>query len=238
MAIRVLEPDEEIGAFHRSTTLQHIDTLSVLQHGAWVPISFDSLDYIDCGRLVSHRAIVTDVEGSGYIVDRCTYYSMAGESLEADDPDGMMVHTADEQPDVFWRSSISQKKNTLSVLVRGEWVPIVFDSLDYITCDDSVCRAIRPVSHLAAVTDGDDIGFDFPVGECHFLSDKYVTHDMRELVTEELPTWFGTGTYQKFVEGEAYVNSDYNSLGSSQDMIMRIGKPYALAKNTLQADED
>ena len=64
----------------------------------------------------------------------------------------------DEKPEVFWHSSISQKKNTLSVLVRGEWLPISFDSLDYIECSNDSetkgCGKLHPVSHKAILTDG------------------------------------------------------------------------------------
>ena len=137
----------------------------------------------------------------------------------------------DEKPDVFYHSSISQHKNKLSVIQRGEWIPISFDSLDWINCETGAH------SHLATVTDGDDIGFDFRVGEEVLLSDTYLTGDFEGLVTKELPAWFGTGEYQEYVKARDYVNSDCESLGHRTSQTLRIGLNYALAKNTLKADE-
>lgn len=147
----------------------------------------------------------------------------------------------DEKPEVFWKSSISQKKSTLSVLVRGEWVPIAFDSLDYITCDSdgfSDCNKYRPVSHCAIVTDGDDIGYDFNVGQCNFLSEKYVSHDHKEVVKKQLPIWFGSGEYEEHVDTRALINGDFDALGSVSYGKLRIGLAYALAKHTLPSDDD
>lgn len=158
-------------------------------------------------------------------------YAIADDTLEPDDNPGLPVLEPDEKPEVFYHSSISQHKNKLSIMQRGEWVPISFDVLDYINCETGVG------SHRAVVTDGDDIGFDFPTGSETLLSDTYLTGDFQGLVTEQLPAWFGTGEYQKWVEARDYVNSDCDSLGHRTAQELRIGLNYALARKTLEADD-
>lgn len=158
-------------------------------------------------------------------------YALADDTLEPEDVDSLSILTADEKPEVFYHSSISQHKNKLSVMQRGEWVPISFDVLDYINCETGIG------THRAIVTDGDDIGFNFPVGAERLLSDTYLTGDFQGLVTEELPAWFGTGEYQKFVTARDYVNSDCESLGHRTSQDLRIGLNYALALKTLEADD-
>lgn len=158
-------------------------------------------------------------------------YALADDTLTPDDVEAMPTLEPDEKPEVFYHSSISQHKNKLSVMQRGEWVPISFDVLDYINCETGIG------AHKAIVTDGDDIGFDFPTGSETLLSDMYLTGDLQTLVTEELPTWFGTGEYQKWVEARGYVNSDRDSLGHRTAQGLRIGLNYALARKTLEADD-
>lgn len=158
-------------------------------------------------------------------------YALADDTLAPDDAATMPVLEPDEKPEVFYHSSISQHENKLSVMQRGEWVPISFDVLDYINCETGIG------THRAIVTDGDDIGFNFPVGTERLLSDTYLTGDFQGLVTEELPAWFGTGEYQKFVTARDYVNSDCESLGHRTSQDLRIGLNYALAKKTLEADD-
>ena len=150
----------------------------------------------------------------------------------------------DEKPEVFWRSSISQEKHTLSVLKRGEWVPISFDSLDYITCENkegccgkTKCNQLKAVSHCAILTDKPDIGYRFGVGNCRYLSATLLTHDHAEVVTKALPVWMGEGTYESYVDTRAFVNSDNAALGLTQDIRLRVGTAYALAKRTLQSDD-
>lgn len=273
----VLEPDEKPSVYYKSSISQHKNKLSVMQRGEWVPISFDSLDYINCETgIKSHLATVTDGDDIGYeyCVDEvkllsevylmynysidehgfnlCAFtkddcgrlgeynkqilriglnYAQADETLQPDDTDAMPVLEPDEKPEVFYHSSISQYRNRLSVMQRGEWVPISFDVLDYINCETGVG------SHLSTVTDGDDIGFDFPVDEETLLSDTYLTADYERTYFKDLPIWFGTGKYEKHEQGRAFVNSDCESLGRRDSQTIRIGTSYALALKTLEADD-
>lgn len=155
-------------------------------------------------------------------------YALADDTLSSSDIDSLSILEPNESPDVEYHSSISQHKNKLSVMQRGEWVPISFDVLDWINCE-----GIQ--SHLAIVTDGDDIGFNFDVDEETLLSDTYLMADFVDTIVEPLPAWYGTGDYQKFVQARDFVNSDYESLGHRTASELRIGLNYALAKNTLPA---
>ena len=145
----------------------------------------------------------------------------------------------DEKPEVFWHSSISQDKHTLSVLKRGEWVPISFDSLDYITCanDKEICSGLKTVSHCAILTDGPDIGYHFGVGECKYISKTVFTHDHVGIETKALPAWMGEGTYDTYVENEAFINANCETLGLAQETNLRVGTAYALARKTLPSDD-
>ncbi len=150
----------------------------------------------------------------------------------------------DEKPEVFWHSSISQEKHTFSVLKRGEWVPISFDSLDYITCENKEeycgkkkCNQLKPVSHCAILTDKPDIGYVYGVKDCRYLSSVLLTSDHIGVVTKALPVWMGQGTYQEYVKTRAYTESDNAALGFVHDVNLRVGTAYALANRTLPADD-
>ena len=80
---------------------------------------------------------------------------------------------------VFRHSSISQFKTTLSVMKRGEWLPIVADVIEYIYCD-------RSVSHKAGISDKPDIGFTYPVAECRYFSDVYLLGHNKPTLTEAM----------------------------------------------------
>ncbi len=314
MKITLLEPDEELTFNRRSIGVQHRNKLSVFRGGQWAPIVYDVLDYIDCGRPVSHKAIVTDdVEDDGFTQtgDYITILSSPG--VEAGAPitaaflepheenelsrisranqyrdgvsilkggewtpiqfdvfdyancDGIKTHKAilttfDENPDnkdyfvradnaisgdnkgldgvllssdkndVTYRSSIGQHSNKLSVIQKGEWVPLSYDVLDYINCD-----GVK--SHKAVVTDGDDIGYTFEVEEQHYYIDKYIYADREKLELRELPHWFGEGFYDAYVKDNPFINADNGSLGSRTGITRRVGIAYALAAETLEADD-
>ena len=232
MKITVLEPDEQIDAVNVSTAKQHINKLSVLKGGVWAPIVFDALDYVGCNGVRSHKAIVTDdYNDDGYTVDRCTFFATtASPTLLGDIPDGATVLTSDDDIRVTYRSSISQFKNTLSVSQRGEWVPLSYDVLDYLGCDGAK-------SHRAVVTDGDDIGYQFNVAEQVCYTDKYVYHDKDMVELRELPHWFGEGFYEAHIHEASLINSDTESLGNRGKHVSRVGLSYALATETLEADD-
>lgn len=113
---------------------------------------------------------------------------------------------------------------------KGEWCPIAFDSFDYIDCG-------RIKSHLAAVTDGDDIGFNYNVKDCYVTTHQLIFHDKNQTVLKALPEWFGAGYYEEKLTGQALINSDKNSLGETNCLDLRVGLNYALSDTTLEPVE-
>lgn len=131
---------------------------------------------------------------------------------------------------VFRHSSISQFKTTLSVMKRGEWLPIVADVIEYIDCD-------RIVSHKAGISDKPDIGFTYPVAECRYFSDVYLLGHNKQTLTEAMPEWFGTGFYEKWFDKDVLLNADTDSLGERNVAKLRVGLPYCRAEDTLEPVE-
>lgn len=131
---------------------------------------------------------------------------------------------------VYRHSSISQFKDTLSVLKKGEWLPIVADHIDYIDCN-------KIVRHKVGVTDKPFVGYTYPVADCKYFSDIYLLGHKREYSLEALPVWFGTGFYEKFDDKDELITSDKNSLGERNVHRLRVGLPYCKAEETLDPVE-
>lgn len=230
MKLTFLEPDEEPTLERVSKSNQYRDTFSVLKGGEWTPIQFDVLDYIGCKGIRAHRAILANDDFAENNQEGCAYYVQAEGTIKGESGTAGSLLLADENPEVFYRSSIAQHENKLSVMQRGEWVPLSYDVLDYIDCD-------KVASHKAVVTDGDDIGYDFKVEERVYYTDKYIYHDREETVLKELPHWFGEGFYEAFVDETPFVNADNGALGIKTKRTLRVGTPYALAIRTLEPDD-
>lgn len=144
----------------------------------------------------------------------------------------MKILPASDDRDVEYHSSISQYQGQpLSFYKNGQWVPLAFDSLDYINCE---CV----VSHLAILTDGETLGYHFPVRKIRYITDEYVKHDYKEIETRKLEDCFGEGYYQKVVDKYMLVNGDDNSLGVRNDTWLSVGVDYAIAKKTLEPTDD
>lgn len=135
-----------------------------------------------------------------------------------------------DNPQAKYHSSISQYSNMLAVLKRGEWCPISFDVIDYIDCEEVK-------SHKAIVSDGDNVGYHFPVGECVLYTNEYVYHDENGVELRTLPEWFGAGFYNKALDRKAFINFDDCSLGVRNRFRLRIGLNYALAEKNLPVVE-
>lgn len=132
-----------------------------------------------------------------------------------------------EKSDLVKKSSISQHKNKLSVIKGAEYVPIAFDTLDYIDCD-------RAVSHPTILAIDDDLGYFYPVSECKFYTDNYVYHDGDRVELKTLPHWFGEGLYQESVKKYSFTNADNGALGTHNEQTLRIGEDYVTTKETLR----
>lgn len=131
-----------------------------------------------------------------------------------------------DNPQVKYHSSISQHKHTLCVMKKGEWCPIVFDSIDWIDCD-----SVK--SHLAGLTDEFNIGYDYPVKECQIKTVYPVYHDKNQTVRRALPEYYGSGYYDEVLTGQAFINADNGALGSANDIKLRIGLNYAISDDIL-----
>lgn len=138
---------------------------------------------------------------------------------------------AEDDITVERKSSVFQHSNKLAVWKNNQWVPISFDDVDYISNSSGV------VSHRAILADEDDIGYNFPVRTERFTLDTYLYMDHNEIVTKVLPKWFGEGFYEEYVKSKAFVNSDANALGTRNNYTLKVGLDYALADNTLEADD-
>lgn len=133
---------------------------------------------------------------------------------------------------VQYHSSIEQHRGKLSVYKGGQWVPIVFDEIDYISCKDGI------VSHRACVTDKNDLGYIFPTDTARYTYDMYVYHDEQGVELHELPEWFGAGFYKKYIDNYIFTNADNCSLGTRNTIEYAVGLDYALADNTLEAADN
>ena len=138
----------------------------------------------------------------------------------------------DEKPQVSRRSSLEQYKGFLSTMIRGGWSPIVFDQLDGINCE-------TVKSHPVIISWGNDIGYEYSDGECHYASDHFVYTDKEGVEQVVLPTCMGGDgeMYLKYVNKNSFINFDNASLGVHNTKTLRVGLDYSLASETLPAAE-
>jgi hypothetical protein len=140
------------------------------------------------------------------------------------------LNDADEYT-VKRHSSIDQYKSFLSVKKGGVNVPLRFDKLDFINCDGMK-------THQVIISEGNDLGFNFPVGHYTFFTDTYLIGDRKEVVAKKLPEWFGTGWYEKALNEKVFTNFDDSSLGERNRVDLRIGLDYISSDDILEpADE-
>ena len=137
---------------------------------------------------------------------------------------------ADEY-DVRRYSSIDQYGAFLSVKKGGVNVPLRFDSLDWINCD-----GIK--THPVIISDGSDIGFNYPIGHYTYFTDTYLIVDRNEVVVKKLPEWYGAGWYEKALREKNFVNFDGSSLGERNRVDLRIGKDYVKADEMLDSADE
>lgn len=136
-----------------------------------------------------------------------------------------------DQTDTHRHSSIDQYGNFLSVKKGGVNVPIRFDSLDWINCE-----GIK--THPIIISDGTDIGFNFPVGHYSYITDDYIVMDRKEVVVKQMPEWFGKGWYEKALNEKVFTNFDNGSLGMRNKVNLRIGLDYVLTDDILDDSDE
>lgn len=127
-------------------------------------------------------------------------------------------------------SSIYQYSGVLSVVEKGEIVPIAFDMIDGIDCD-------KVYSHKIMVTLEPWIGYEFPVGECKYRDISYFFGQDDTPQIEVLPDWFGEGIYESRGVKNIVPTGDGGALGLDQAKTLRVGLDYVLANDYIDGEE-
>ena len=141
------------------------------------------------------------------------------------------LNDADET-DIHRHSSIDQYDHFLSAEKGGVNIPLRFDSLDWINCE-----GIK--THPVIVSDGNDLGYHFPIGHYTYFTDTYLIMDRNEVVVKQLPKWYGEGWYEKVLNERNFTNFDGHSLGVRNRVDLTIGLDYTIADEMLDsADEE
>lgn len=136
----------------------------------------------------------------------------------------------DEPKFLETKSSISQFEGLLSVRRGDEWVPIVFDRLDGIVCNDVE-------THKVALSVKPYIGYIFPVAERREVEQTYLVSNQSGVEVKPLPEFYGAGFYERRYDRDILVNADNGALGVENDTRLRVGLDYTLASSELE-DED
>lgn len=144
--------------------------------------------------------------------------------------DVVYLDDADES-DIHRYSSINQYGAFLSVKKGGVEIPLRFDKIDWIDCG-------KLKTHPVIISDGTDIGFDFPVGHYTYFTNTYYIMDRKEVVVKELPEWFGKGWYEKALNERVFTNFDGHSLGETNQVNLRIGYDYVKSDDVLDSSDE
>lgn len=139
----------------------------------------------------------------------------------------VLYHSDDRQ--VKTLSSIDQYRKFIATYERGGWTPIQFDYIDYIDCG-------KVVSHPIIIEFGDDIGYNFPIGECEFATDEYQLFEKKEVELRALPECLGDGFYQAYEDTDILINFDGAALGTRNNYKLKIGQDYYLANEILPGE--
>lgn len=134
------------------------------------------------------------------------------------------------EDDVVRDSSIYQHKDLLSVMKRGEWCPLVFDVIEGVECGN-----IK--SHKAALRISPGLNYTFPVDTCTYTKDTYILSQKDKTELRLLPDFYGVGFYEVRDRKNVFTNADGQALGSHEEKILRVGKDYVRARDTLDAVE-
>lgn len=226
MAVAMHSDDDQV--FLESSAAQFKNFLSVDNGAEKVPIEYDQINYVSCGKTNTDSAIV-DVSSSGFIYPS-GHLVKARTELDGKDMDDLGVLYHDDKTGVRVHSSIDQFSTFLSAEVAGVEVPIEFDFIDYIDCG-------KVVSHPVIVDNGKNIGYIFSDGVHEYISDVYPLTNHTEDVLKELPEWFGDGFYQDHEDYQSITNFDNSSLGTRNINRLRVGQHYYLADEILPAED-
>lgn len=150
----------------------------------------------------------------------------------------MEILFPDEEKRIDTKSSIDQYRGFIATYERGGWAPIEFDYIDYIKCID--CQGgdkYEVATHPIIIEFDDDIGYNFPIGECSYITDEYLKFDQSRLELLPLPECMGDGFYEAYKDGEEIVNADDTAVGIRNNYRLKIGQDYYLGSDILPADD-
>lgn len=148
----------------------------------------------------------------------------------------MEVLFPSEEKRIKTLSSIDQYSKFIATYERGGWAPIEFDFIDYIKCIG--CEGgdkYEVVTHPVIIEFDDSIGYNFPIGECDFITDDYLKFDRNGTELLPLPECMGDGFYERALDGEEIINFDNSALGVRNNYKLKIGQDYYLADEILPA---
>ena len=149
----------------------------------------------------------------------------------------MNILFPDEEKRIDAKSSIDQYRGFIATYERGGWAPIEFDFIDYIKCID--CRGgdkYEVATHPIIIEFDDNIGYNFPIGECSYTTDDYLKFDRTGTEMLPLPEEFGDGFYESAKDGEEIVNFEDGANGVRNNYRLKIGQDYYLAADLLPGD--
>lgn len=138
------------------------------------------------------------------------------------------LEIADERRTSTRGSNSQTRKGVLGVHNgAGQFLPIVWDNLDYIDCG-------VPHTHPIIISYDDQDAYTYPVGHCTYTSDKYVYFDDQGEEVRELPEWFGAGFYKAYVDRNIFVNFDDAALGTRNTTEVQVGLSYVEANDKIE----
>lgn len=126
------------------------------------------------------------------------------------------------------KSSISQAKDHVLSVHNGvgQYLPLVFDHLDWIDCD-------QVKWHQEIVSDSDELAYMYPVSECTYYTDQYVYVDEHGKELRTLPHWAGEAFYEAYVDRNVFVNFDDQALGVRNKQTLQNGLHYVEARDNI-----
>lgn len=149
----------------------------------------------------------------------------------------MNILFPDEEKRIDTKSSIDQYRGFIATYERGGWAPIEFDFIDYIKCIG--CEGgdkYEVATHPIIIEFDDNIGYNFPIGECSYVTDDYLKFDRTGTEMLPLPEELGDGFYESVKEGEEIVNFEDGANGVRNNYRLKIGQDYYLASDLLPGD--
>lgn len=229
VAVALHEDDDQVSI--KSTADQYKGYFAAEVGGVRVPIVYDDLEYLSCDTIASAPAIIDVDSPTGYqFSENGVHYVEANTVLVGADSDkiGTLLHS--DQNSVRAHSSIDQFRNFLSAEIDGVAVPIEYDFIDFISCD-------QIKSHPVIVDNGTSVGYYFGTGEHSTVEDIYPMFDYEEHTKKPLPGWAGDGEYESYEQANAIVNFDDAGLGFHAEKTVQVGQDYLLADEFLPAQD-